>query len=80
MVLTLGLALVLASVEDHSDCLLALLFLRLAGPSQKALEELIVFVEVLNGVGVVGAWTLHELVEVVELVLLARTIGCGDQS
>ena len=36
----------------------------------------------LDGVGVVGAWTLHELVEVVELALLgllAHTIGCGDQ-
>ena len=35
------------------------------------------------GVGMVGAWTLHELVKVVRLALLgllARTIGCGDQS
>ena len=36
-----------------------------------------------DGIGVVGAWTLHELVEVVGLALLrllARTIGCDDQS
>ena len=36
----------------------------------------------LDGVGVVGARVLHELVEVVGLALLgllARTIGCGDQ-
>ena len=37
----------------------------------------------LDRVGVVGTWTLHELVEVVRLALLgllARTIGYGDQS
>ena len=37
----------------------------------------------LDGVGVVCAWALHELVEVVGqalLGMLARTIGCGDQS
>ena len=37
----------------------------------------------LDGVGVVGAWTLHELVEVVGLALLgllARSIGHNDQS
>ena len=47
------------------------------------LEELTVFVEVFDGVGVVGAWTLHELVELVMLALLgllARAIGRGDQS
>ena len=36
----------------------------------------------LDGVSVVGAWTLHELVEVVRqalLGLLARMIGRGDQ-
>ena len=40
-------------------------------------------VEVLDGVGMVGAWTLHELVEVVGLALLgllARTVGRDDQS
>ena len=36
-----------------------------------------------DGIGVVGAWALHELVKVVGqalLGLLARTIGHGDQS
>ena len=36
-------------------CLLALPFLRLASLSQKALKELVVLVEVLDGVDVVGA-------------------------
>jgi len=47
------------------------------------IEELIVLVEVFEGIGVVGAWTLHELVEVVGLVLLgllAYTVDRGDQS
>ena len=47
------------------------------------LEEFTVLIEVLDGVGVVGAWALHELVEVVGLTLLgllAYTIGHGDQS
>ena len=64
-------------------CLLALSFLWLASLSKKALEELTVLVEVLDRVGVVGTWTLHELVEVVRLALLglpAHTIGYGDQS
>ena len=46
------------------------------------LEELIVLVEVFYGVIVVGAWALHELVEVVRqalLGLLARVISHGDQ-
>ena len=37
----------------------------------------------LDGVGVVGAWALHELLEVVGLTLLgllAHVIGHGDQS
>ena len=37
----------------------------------------------LDGVGVVGAWTLHELVEVVRLALLGlltRLVGRSDQS
>jgi len=44
-------------------------------------EELAVLVEVFDGVGVVGAWAIHELVEVVGqalLELLARAISCGD--
>ena len=64
-------------------CLLALSFFRPAGLSHEALKELTVLVEVLNGVGVVGARVLHELVEVVGLALLglfARAIGSGDQS
>ena len=63
--------------------LLALPFLWLASLSQKVLEELVVLIEVLYGVGMVGAWTLHELVKVVGLALLgllAHMIGCGDQS
>ena len=69
-----------ASFPGH--LLFALPFLRLADLSQEVLEELAVLVEVLDGVGMVGAWALHELVEVVELALLgllARMIGRGDQ-
>ena len=50
--------------------------------SQKALEELTVLVEVFDGVVMVGARALHELVEVVRqalLGLLARVISRGDQ-
>ena len=64
-------------------CLLALSFFWSTGLSQKVLEEFIVLVEVLDGVGVVGAWAFYELVEVVGLALLgllACTIGHGDQS
>ena len=63
-------------------CLLALSFLRPIGLSQKALEAFAILIEVLDGVGVVGAWALHELVEVVRqalLGLLAHVISCGDQ-
>ena len=45
-------------------------------------EELVVLVEVFDGVAVVGAWAIHELVEVVRqslLGLLARAISRGDQ-
>ena len=34
------------------------------------LEELIVLVEVLDGLSMVGAWAIHELVEVVRQSLL----------
>ena len=64
-------------------CLLALSFFRSIGLSRKVLEEFAVLVEVLHGVGVVGAWALHELVKVVRLALLgllAHTIGHSDQS
>jgi uncharacterized membrane protein (DUF441 family) len=46
-------------------CLLTLAFFRPIGLSQETLEELAVFVEVLDGVSVVGAWAIHELVKVV---------------
>ena len=45
-------------------------------------EELIVLVEVFDGVGMVGAWAIHELVEVDKQALLgqlARVISYGDQ-
>ena len=46
------------------------------------LEELVVLVEVLDGVSVVGPRALHELMEVARKVLLgllARVISRGDQ-
>ena len=46
-------------------------------------KKLAVLVEIFDGIGVVGAWTLHELVEVVGLALLgllAHAVDCGDQS
>ena len=46
-------------------CLFAVSFFRRAGLSEKTFEELVVFVMVFDGVGVVGAWAIHELVEVV---------------
>ena len=46
-------------------CLLALSFFRPIGQLQEALEELVVLVEVLDGIGVVGVGAIHELVEVV---------------
>ena len=45
-------------------------------------EELTVLLEVFDGVGMVGARAIHELVEVVKqamLGLLPCTINCGDQ-
>ena len=63
-------------------CLLALSFFQPVGLSQEALEELVVSVEVLDRVGMVDAWTIHELVEVVRLALLgllARTNSYGEQ-
>ena len=63
--------------------LLAFPFLWLGGLPQKALEELAVLVEMFDGIGMVGAWTLHELVEVVGLALLGllvHSIGHSDQS
>ena len=52
-----------------------------AGLSEEMFEELAVLEEVLDGVGMVGAWTVHELVEVVRqplLGLLARAISRDD--
>ena len=63
-------------------CFFAFFSLRPVGLSQKALEELAILAEVFDGVGVVGARALHELIEVTQKVLLgllARVIGRGDQ-
>ena len=63
--------------------LLAFLFLWLGGLSQEVLEELAVLVEVFDGIGVVGVWTLHELTKVVGLALLGlleRSVGRSNQS
>ena len=63
--------------------LLAFPFFWLGGMLQEALEELVVLIEVFDGIGVVGAWTLHELAEVVGLALLgllARVVSHGNQS
>ena len=59
-----------------------LFFLWPAGLPQHALEELAVLVEMVDGIVVVGARALHELVEVFRSVLLglrAQVIGRGDQ-
>ena len=45
--------------------LFAVSFFRPAGLSQEMFEKLAVLVEVFDGVGMVGAWAIHELVEVV---------------
>jgi len=69
-----------ASFRGH--LILAFLFLWLGSLPQEALEELIVLVEVFDGIGVIGAWTLHELVKVVGLALLgllAHVVSHGDQ-
>ena len=65
----LGIRKVVPILARHASFLgrylLALSFFGSADLSQKALEEFTVLVEVLNGVGMVGAWAPHELVEVV---------------
>ena len=46
------------------------------------LEELAVLIEMVDGIVVVGAWALHELMKVARRVLLglcARVIGRGDR-
>ena len=63
--------------------LLAFPFLWLSGLPQEALQELTVLVEVFDGIGMVGAWTLHELVEVVGLALLgllAHSVAHSNQN
>jgi len=62
--------------------LLAVPLLWRAGLSEETFEELTLLVEVFDGVGVVGAWTIHEFVEVVRQSLLGLpgcVISCGDQ-
>ena len=62
--------------------LFAISFFCHADLSQETFEELAVLVEVFDRVGMVGAWAIHELVEVVRqalLGLLARAISYGDQ-
>ena len=44
-------------------------FFWLASLSEETFVELIVLVEVFDGVGVVGAWAIHEFVEVVRQAL-----------
>ena len=64
------------------SCFFAFFVLWPTGLPQKVLEELAVLIEVFDGVVVVGAWALHELVEVARRVLLglrARVISHGDQ-
>ena len=74
---------VLAHRAPFLGCrLLDVSLLRPIGPSEEAFEELAFLVEVLNGVGMVGAWTIHEFVKMVRqslLGLLRRAIGRGDQ-
>ena len=62
--------------------LFAVSFFQPTGLSEETFEELAVLVEVFDGVGVVGARAIHELVKVVRqalLGLLARAVSCGDQ-
>ena len=54
---------VLARRTSFLDCcLFTVSFFRPAGLSEETFEELVVLVEVFDGVGVVGAWAIHELV------------------
>ena len=73
---------VLACHTSFLGCrLFAVSLLWSIGLSEEAFEEFAVFEEVFDGVGVVGAWTVHEFVEVVRqplLGLLARAIGRSD--
>ena len=52
-------------------------------PFLEALEELVVLIEVFDRIGMVGAWSFHELVKVVGLALLgllAHAVGRCNQS
>ena len=61
---------VLARRASFLGChLFAIPFLCPTGLSEKTFEELAVLVEVFDGVGVVGAWAIHEFVEVVRQAL-----------
>ena len=63
-------------------CFFAFFFLWPVALPQKVLEELAVLVEVFDGVVMVGACALHELMEVAQRVLLglrARVISHGVQ-
>ena len=74
---------VLARCTSFLGCrLFAVSFFQPADLSWETFEELIVLVEVFDGVGVVGAWAIYEFVEVVRqalLGLLARAVCCGNQ-
>ena len=73
---------VLACRASFLGCrLFAVSLLWPAGLSEETFEELAILVEVFDGVGMVGAWTIHEFVEVVRqplLGLLAHMISHGD--
>ena len=57
---------ILAHHASFLGCrLFAVSFFRPAGLSQETFEELVVLIEMFDGVGVVSAWAIHELVEVV---------------
>ena len=63
-------------------CLLAFFFHWPAGLPQQVPKEPTVLIEMVDGIVVVGARALHEIVEVARRVLLglsARVICCGDQ-
>ena len=62
-------------------CLFAVSLLWPAGLSEETFEELTLLVGVFDRVGVVGAWSIHEFVEVVRqslMGLLNYVIGHGD--
>ena len=74
---------VLACCASILGCrLLAISLLCLASLLEETFEELALLVEVFDGIGVIGARTIHEFIEVVRqslLGLLGRTISRGDQ-